>query len=76
MEHLPIRRRPAPANLSGATDEKKRPRGVVPGAGDYLASTSYFFSRSIAALALSAATDDFPALHATSASLTSVEAFL
>ena len=51
--------------------------GCLPGAGDYLISISYcyFFSSSIAALALSAASDDFPALHAASASLTSVEAF-
>jgi len=51
------------------------PRGS-PRAGAYLVGISYFFSSSIAALALSAATDDLPALHATSASLTSVDAFL
>jgi hypothetical protein len=36
----------------------------------------YFFSRSIAALALVVANEEFPALHAASASLTRPEAFL
>src|SRR6202022_1935468 len=53
----------------------KRPRGR-PRGRRYLAGATYFFSSSIAALALSAATDDLPALHAASASLTRVEAFL
>ena len=67
---------PAPPAPSPLTSDQKRtgPKGR-PGAGGCLVSTNYFFSSSIAALALSAATDDFPALHATSASLTSVEAF-
>src|SRR5260370_924624 len=58
-----------------ATTKRTGPKGR-PGAGGCFVSINYFFSSSIAALALSAATDDFPALHATSASLTSVEAFL
>ena len=65
-------------NLSGGESGRKdEAPGCRPGAGDYLVSISYcyFFSSSIAALALSAASDDFPALHAASASLTSVEAF-
>ncbi len=52
------------------------PGGAPRGRGLPRQYQRYFFSSSIAALALSAATDDFPALHATSASLTSVEALL
>jgi hypothetical protein len=43
----------------------------------YRVRVIYFFSSSpIAALALSVASEEFPALHAASASLTRVEAFL
>ena len=56
--------------------KKKRPRGDRPGAGGYLDSGYYYFSSCIAALALSVASEAFPALHAASASLTRPEAFL
>jgi hypothetical protein len=59
------------------TDRRKpAPRGHR-GAGGYRVRVIYFFSSSpIAALALSVASEEFPALHAASASLTRVEAFL
>jgi hypothetical protein len=53
---------------------KPAPRGHRR-AGGYLVRITYFFSRPIAALALSAAREEFPAWHAVSASLTRVEAF-
>ena len=59
------------------TDRRKpAPRGHRR-AGGYLVRVIYFFNSSpIAALALSVASEEFPALHAASASLTRVEAFL
>ena len=57
-------------------EKKKRPRGGSPRGRCYLVRITYFFSSPIAALALSAASEEFPALHAASASLTRVEAFV
>ena len=60
--------------IAGQTKEPAP--GVAPGAGGYLVRITYFFSSPIAALALSAASEEFPAWHAASASLTRVEAFV
>src|SRR6266850_132886 len=58
------------------TQRQKRtgPKGR-PGAGGCLVSINYFFSSSIAALALSAATDDFPASNVGAAWLTGVRGY-
>src|SRR6185295_320729 len=64
---------PGPARL---TTEKETAPGELPRGRRFCFSATYFLRSSIAALALSAATDDLPALHAASASLTRVEAFL
>lgn len=59
-----------------ASQTERTGPGGRPGAGGCLVRITYFFSSPIAALALSAASEEFPALHAASASLTRVEAFL
>ena len=59
-----------------ASQTKRTGPGGSPRGRCYLVRITYFFSSPIAALALSAASEEFPALHAASASLTRVEAFL
>ena len=64
------------ARLAVAPDKKKRPRGVI-ARGRQLPRRDYFvLSISIAAFAFEEASEEFPALHAASASVTRPEAFL
>jgi hypothetical protein len=67
---------PATYATGSLTSTKETAPGRRPGAADCLVRISYFFSSPIAALALSTASDELPALHAASASLTRVEALL